>query len=179
MGFFKDLFKQEPEPPTISKGDILKEKLKGMGIDFDSYWFVGGEDLELSIDDEVLGTIRKSYNNKLEREGERFSSCISSENKNGRKSVFLIKNNITERDIKNFIDEITNVLGSDWLCRTGLEFRDLSVIRGEKVDNDTESLYENGVLREWFEISSDNYRVRFAFDKDEDGLNISLYMFFK
>lgn len=180
MGFFKALFNQEQSPQTISKSDELKWKLKGMGIDFDKYWFIGGQDYELSIDDEVLGVTRKSYNDELESEGERFSSSISSEKKNGHKTLFLCKSKLIERDIKTFIDEITGVLGGDWLFRKEFDIRDLSVVRGERLDSDTETLYEGGVIREWKDILKNDYLVRVGFYKDDDDtLTLTLFMFFQ
>jgi len=158
----------------FSKKDKEKAKdyvrlLQSIGIDFYSLTHDNADQLELTVDDEVNGIIKKSYK---ELRNNYFDFVLLSDKKDGSRNVVLSKNNSTEKDLKNLIDKFYELFGYDSVFNMEFCQRDLNVIRG--YDSDFKA---DDNLREWNTYYSDGKTYITSISYDLKSQTIFLLIF--
>ncbi|MFT5760918.1 MAG: hypothetical protein ACI8WA_000019 [Polaribacter sp.] len=134
MGFFD--FLKSDNNNNSSKLDSILTELNVNPYDYNHEEMEVGE---VTIDDELKNVIKVSDLNL--NEGEKPFEYISlSEKANGKRSIFLSKNDADEKDVRDLINLFYSVLGEDFVYQKEFDQNDLNAYRDE----------ENGTFRSWY-----------------------------
>ena len=110
--------------------------LKKIGVDFYNYTHENLKPAEISVDDEVAGVIKSSFGNFSEEVF--FESILLSDKKDGTRNIILIKEDVNEKELRQFTNELYNILGEDEIFYGEFEAKDLQIIRGHDSDRNSD-----------------------------------------
>lgn len=105
------------------------------------------ESEELTIEEESERGVIKRSSGWSESESDFFNRIVLSDYKWGGKTAEFFVYNVSERDVKNFVDEYYSVLGGDQNIELDFDGKDLKTIR---------KLEDSVVLRKWKLIDSNH-----------------------
>ena len=163
MGVF-DIFRKKKE-----EGKDYIELLKLLDIDLFSYNHDDMTNKELSLDNEVAGIIKSST--KM-IDSSFFDYLRISDYKNMSRELNLLKDNATEKDIRDITNQLSEVLGEDDSYYTEFTSEDLAIIRGEIEEE--EEPYLN--TRKWTTYYTNHikYETTIAYDKESEMVSLSI-----
>lgn len=132
------------------KKQLASEKLMQLGIDLNSIKYENYAPEEISLDAEVSGVIKSSRAENVNFW--KFNEIDISHYKDGKKLILLTRFPSVERDLKDIVDELSKVLGKDWLGRNELTSSDLNSYRNNE--------YKELGTREWKEYDDYTFELK-------------------
>jgi hypothetical protein len=123
------------------KKNLAAEKLLVVGIDINSIKHEDYTPEELTFDDELAGKIKTSFSSSVSFW--KFDTILLTDFKDNKRIILFAKSTSEERDIRDIVNELSKLLGNDWLDRNELQLYEMKIYRDSVEDITTFRYWKN------------------------------------
>lgn len=141
---------QHPASPKLAELNILVDELKTENFPA----------TEVSLESELKGVLKSSYSDSVKIW--KFTAILVNEYDDGHRQILLSVNEFNEREVRNIVDELAEVLGEDSEQKGKFTVNDLYDYRNQE-----------DVLRKWEQFNDCNINLLSDFPSKMIILNIA------